>query len=279
VLTVQMFGGFYMAANGKIVHGDLGANGRRLAAYLFTFPNAFHRRAKLIDLFWPDLDASQARAGFSTTLWRLRRQLARHVNPAKAELHVTARELSLTVLDDNIVDAHRFLTLLARAFPRAGSDPDVEALDEAVRLYMGPFLDGDDEDWILEQRERMHCLYVRALTETVRWLTEQNRYEDALVCGRRILACDPVRERIQRWVMLLYVLNGQRGEAVRQFERCERVLRDECDVEPMPETRQLAAVIRSGEVFGNLPELRQGMVAGGVHEPLLLTGRARPGQS
>ena len=268
-----MFGGFYMAARGKIVHGELGANGRRLASYLFAFPNAFHRRAKLIDLFWPDLDANQARTTFSTTLWRLRRHLAQHLHASEAELQVTARELSLAVLDDSIVDAHRFRTLVSCAFPRAGSAPDIEALDQAVALYMGPFLDGDDDDWILEQRERLHCLYVRALTEIMRWLTEQDRYEDALVCGRRILACDPVREMIQRWVMLLYVLNGQRGEAVRQFERCERVLRDECDVEPMPETRQLAAMIRSGEIFAKLLELRQAMLADSLHDQLLLTVR------
>ena len=60
---------------------------------------------------------------------------------------------------------------------------------------------------------------------------------------------------VQRGVMLLYVLNGQRAEAVRQFDRCRELLLRDCDVEPMPQTERLAALIRSGEVFDRIDTL------------------------
>lgn len=260
MLRVHMLGGFSVTVGGRLSHGELGANGRRLSAYLFAFPNSLHRRAKLVDLFWPDLDPDQARAAFSTALWRLRR-LLRMEDEAKANVVATGHELLLEVVDDSIVDAHLFQSITTKALRSGDSRPDFDALDRALGLYTGPFLDGDDDDWILEQRERLHCIYVRALTELMRWLGEQDRYEDALTCGRRILASDPMRETVQRCVMLLYVCNGQRGEAIRQFERCVQVLRDDCDVEPMPETQGLASMIRSGEVFGRLPEIRQAVFA------------------
>lgn len=137
---------------------------------------------------------------------------------------------------------------------------NLAALDRAVELYTGPFLDGGEDHWILEQRERLHCLYVRALTAMMHGLSEQDRYEDALACGRRILVADPMRETIQRSMMLLYVLNGQRREAIRQFERCVQVLRDDCDVEPMPETQELNSLIRSGEIFGRLSQIRRALL-------------------
>lgn len=259
MLKVNMLGGFSIVVGGKLGHGELGANGRRLSAYLFAFPNSIHRRAKLVDLFWPDSDPHQARAAFSTALWRLRRLLAAEKDDGKAKIVATDHELLLEAIDDSFVDAHRFHSVVAGAFGSGGARSDLEALDQAVGLYAGPFLDGDDDNWVLEKRERLHCLYVRALTELMHQLAEQGAYEDALVCGRRILASDPMRETIQRCVMLLYVLNGQRREAIRQFERCARVLRDDCDVEPMPETQDLASIIRSGEVFGRLPDLRHGL--------------------
>jgi DNA-binding SARP family transcriptional activator len=268
-----MFGGFSIAAGGNFVHSGLGANGRRLSAFLLAFPNSPHRRARLIDLFWPDLDASRASAAFSTALWRLRRLFSLQRNNENLHIRSTAQELVLELGDSNIVDVHHFQSLVSDAFHSVDLTIDLKRLDRAIGLYAGPFLDGDDDDWILEQRERLHCLYVRALTELMRWFAGQDRYEDALVCGRRILACDPVREMIQRWVMLLYLLNGQRGEAMRQFERCDRVLRGDYDVEPMPETSSLAAMIRSGEVFSRLTELRHAMLVGGARDPFLLSLR------
>jgi DNA-binding SARP family transcriptional activator len=259
MLQVYTFGGFSLTAGGRLVHGEFGAGGRRLSAYLFTFPNAIHRRAKLVDLFWPEQDPDQARAALSTALWRLRRLLATEKRKADPKIVATSHDLMLEIRDDNIVDAHQFDSIIADAFRSGDLTQNLASLDRAIDLYKGPFLDGEEDHWILEQRERLHCLYVRALTAIMHRLSEQDRYEDALACGRRILAADPMREAVQRCVMLLYLLNGQRREAIRQFERCMTVLRDDCDVEPMPETKELDAMIRSGDVFGRLPQLRKAL--------------------
>ena len=70
-------------------------------------------------------------------------------------------------------------------------------------------------------------------------------YEDALEYGRRILAADPFREKIQCAVMWLYVLSGQRAHALRQYRDYEALLDHELDIRPMPETRALHAHIIS----------------------------------
>lgn len=268
MLKVYMFGGFSLTASGKLAHGEFGAGGRRLSAYLFTFPNAAHRRAKLVDLFWPEQDPDQARAALSTALWRLRRLLASGKSEGRPKIVATSHDLVLEVADNNIVDAHYFESMISHAFRSGDLTQNLADLDRAIELYKGPFLEGDEDHWILEQRERLHCLYVRALTALMHRLSEQDRYEDALACGRRILAADPMRETVQRCVMLLYLLNGQRREAIRQFERCVTVLREDCDVEPMPETKELDSMIRSGEVFGRLPQIRKTLFKDGEETEL-----------
>ena len=60
-------------------------------------------------------------------------------------------------------------------------------------------------------------------------------------------------ESIQRDVMLLLVLDGQRVEAIRSYQRFAEGLRAELDIDPMPETKQLYSDIRSGKIFGELP--------------------------
>ena len=55
--------------------------------------------------------------------------------------------------------------------------------------------------------------------------------------------------------MLLLVLNGQRAEAIRAYERLVVLMRSELNIEPMPETKRLHAAIVSGGVFERLNEL------------------------
>ena len=127
-------------------------------------------------------------------------------------------------------------------------------VSSAVDSYGGPFLDGYDGDWVFQERERLHCLFVRSTFELMRAAAIQGRYEHALDFGRRILAMDALRESIQRNVMLLLVLNGQRVEALRAYQRLAHLLKSDLDIDPMPETKRLQNAILSGEIFGRLQD-------------------------
>jgi DNA-binding SARP family transcriptional activator len=54
----------------------LGPAGRGLASFLFAYPNRPHRRERLADLFWPELDTERARRALNSAIWRLRKLLA-----------------------------------------------------------------------------------------------------------------------------------------------------------------------------------------------------------
>jgi DNA-binding SARP family transcriptional activator len=249
MLTVRLFGCFAIEHAHCNRVPDVGRNGRRLAAFLFCHPNRSHRREKLMDLFWSDTGPDQARAAFSTALWKIRRALAPSCR--ETALRANGHIVALDMPQPGIVDAHRFAAETALAL----STSQAELLGRAIDLYGGPFLEEFDEHWVLEERERLESLFIRALTLQMRRHAGDGRYEDALVCVRRILAVDPMRETAQRAAMLLYILNGQRGQALRQFQRCRAVLQEECAVEPMPETRSLVTMIRDGAVFERLPAL------------------------
>jgi DNA-binding SARP family transcriptional activator len=77
-------------------------------------------------------------------------------------------------------------------------------------------------------------------------------HEHALDCGRRILALDPLRESVQREMMLLLVLNGQRADAIHAYQRLRGLLKADLGIEPMPDTRRLHHDIVSGAIFDNI---------------------------
>ena len=98
---------------------------------------------------------------------------------------------------------------------------------------------------------------MRGLSILLRDCAARRDYEEALGYGRRILAADPFREQVQCEVMWLYVLNGQRPQALRQFETYRRQIAREMNVAPMAETRALADYVRGGqEAAVDFAELR-----------------------
>jgi DNA-binding SARP family transcriptional activator len=258
VLSVKMLGGLAFYHDGRRTGAALGSSGRLLAAYLVEFPGRIHRRERLAELFWRDLDPDRSRAALNTALWRVRKLLAdERAGEADSPLFTSGSEVVFESAERLSVDTHRFdgsaqTALVANStVARANS----QALEDAAAGYAGSFLEGDDSVWVIAERERLHSLYVRCLNEMIRVYFTEGRYENAITAARRILAVDPFRESVQRSVALLLVLNGQRAQAIQELRRWSDDIKREVGVGPMPETAKLENAIITGRIFDQLPEL------------------------
>ena len=76
MLSVGLLGVFRVAGADNRTWSELGPAGRGLASFLFAYPGRPHRRERLADLFWPELDAERARRALNSAIWRLRKLLA-----------------------------------------------------------------------------------------------------------------------------------------------------------------------------------------------------------
>jgi DNA-binding SARP family transcriptional activator len=255
-----MFGVLTISLDDVRLVDQLGPAGRLLSGFLFEFNGCIHRRQKLADLFWGHLDPDSARAALNTALWRLRKLLAREPRGQGGKnLRTYGTEIILEPAPWLTIDTHRFGSSVRESLvsphPRDNSSR-LRVLEDAVESYSGPFLDGEDADWVLEERERLHSLFARAMSELVRIYGRAERYDEAIAAARRILAVDPFREPIVRNLALLLVLNGQRGDALRHHERWKALFRRELGIDPMPQTLRLAEDIRSGQIFERLETLQ-----------------------
>jgi DNA-binding SARP family transcriptional activator len=256
VLNITLLGGASIVVDGAILRSDLGPPGRLLACYLFEFIGRAHRRERLADLFWGDMEPEKARCALNTAIWRIRKILDLGAEGGCRNLVTIGNDVLLKPSAFIQVDTHA-LQDASRRITNAPteshlSDTDEQAIDAAVKNYSGPFLDGDDGDWVLQERERLHRLFVRSTLELMRAAARRRQYEWALEFGRRILAADPMRESVQRDVMVLLVLNGQRAEAIRAYQDLKSLLKFDLGIDPMPDTRRLHQEIFSGEIFDRL---------------------------
>jgi DNA-binding SARP family transcriptional activator len=261
MLCVRMLGVLTVSVDGRRINDDLGPAGRLLSGYLFEYSDHVHRRERLVEMFWGRLDPDRARAAFNTALWRLRKLLAHEPrSEGGRNLQTHGAEIVLERAPWLTIDTHCFASAVTqRMEPRSAGDvaARVSLLESAIQNYAGPFLDGEDADWILEERERLHTLYVRAESELMRCYGTNECYEDAIAAARRILVADPFREAVFRCLALLFVLNGQRGKALILYEQWRTAILAELGVDPMPQTVRLAEDIRSGKVFDKMDALKE----------------------
>jgi DNA-binding SARP family transcriptional activator len=260
MLAVQMLGVLSISVDGQRISDDFGPSCRRLSGFLFQFPGRVHRRERLAEEFWGHLEPDRARAALNTALWRLRKLLAREVQSSGGcNLRTTALEVTLEPAPWLDIDTRRFHAMVMHLLKYPGaleSETGCRDLEGALATYRGPFLEGEDSDWILEERERLRSLYVRAGSELVRLYGRRARYEDGVSVARSILSTDSFRESLQRDLLILLVLNGQHCDALRHYERWSTLLRQELGVRPMPQTLQVVEDIRSGTIFERLEALR-----------------------
>jgi DNA-binding SARP family transcriptional activator len=120
---------------------------------------------------------------------------------------------------------------------------EAQRLEDAVQLYTGELLEGFYTDWALRERERLRGLYLNTLAHLMRFYQQQGVYDKGLWYGQKILDLDPLREEVHRDMMRLYVANGQRPLAIRQYQLCCNLLAEELGIRAMEETQTLYAQI------------------------------------
>lgn len=266
MLSIELLGGWAVRSNGQHVQADLGASGRRLCAYLAHHAGKFHRRDKLAEMFWPNVDSSRARAALNTALWRLRRFIAAEVR-SKGASNIVARgdDIAFELASWLEIDSSAFDVMardILRKSPVNLARDAMEQLKSTVACYSGPFLDGDDDDWILVERERLHSLFVRTAHVLAREQTRRDQFDDAIETLRGILAMDPFRESTHRDLLVLLLLNEQRAEALRVHQRWSVAIARELGIRPMAQTEALMSMIRANHTSEWLGPAREAYLNG-----------------
>ena len=196
-------------------------------------------RSDVVDTLWPDIALSNGRASLSTALWRLRGVFNKLGMPADEVLKSNRDWISFDPPQSVELDLTEFERHLAAAEAADDMMLREHAYRAAIALYRGHFCEGIYAEWCLLAREQLERHYLHAQGQVMGGLIQRQEYEEAIFIGQDILVHDPLREEVHRAVMRCFWNLGQRARAVRQFQRCARLLQTELQILPMPETISL----------------------------------------
>ncbi len=232
------------------VDGEPVEIGRRKALALLAYlavTGERHTRESLATLLWPDYDQSSAYAYLRRTLWSLNQ------TPVAGWIDADRESIAVVPGEDFWLDVAAFREGLAAA--HGACSEQIPYLAGAVALFRGDFLEGfslEDstafDEWQFFQAQSLRREVGGALEQLVTCHVEAGEMDAAIDSARRRLLLDPADEAMHRRLMELYARVGQRAEALRQYERCVRVLKEDLNLAPAAETVDLYKRIRAGEV-------------------------------
>ena len=266
-LTIRLFGRFDVCSGDQPTGALNARRARELFCYLVLHRNQPQLRETLADILWADAPPEQARKYLRQALWQIQTALRPHSDSNGAPLlSVDPEWIQLNSCDQLNVDVTRFEEATRSCHGITGpklNDVGRQRLEGAVSLYRGDLLEGWYQDWCLFERERLQNDFLDALEKLVCSCEAHCDSERGLAHAKRMLAVDPAREQAHRHIMQLHLLAGNRTQALREFQRCEKVLMQELGVKPSQLTRALYESIRDGHLDSPWPDLNSiGVTAG-----------------
>lgn len=241
-LRICLLGGFRVQREGGAELELRRKKCQALLAYLGLCLGRSVLRDTLAALFWGDTGDEQARHSLRQTLFTLRSALPGEL---RSRLVIAGDRVGLDP-DGVQVDVVCFERLVADGTPAA--------LAQALGLYAGDFLEGFSvgaapfEEWLRVERERLHELALEAAARLCAHQMASEDGETAIQTALQLLRLDPLQEVTHRALMRLYVRQGRRAMALRQYQVCVDVLRRELGVDPEDATRQIYQEILAGTV-------------------------------
>ncbi|HEU0051906.1 MAG TPA: BTAD domain-containing putative transcriptional regulator, partial [Longimicrobium sp.] len=224
------------------------ARPRELLLYLLNHPRG-RTREQVGVVFWPEASAAQVKNSFHVLLHRLRKALGHADWIVLDDDHYRVSPELETWFDAEVFEREAAAALRDS---RAGDGSEAR-LEAAVALYRGDFLrDEAVGDWHLEVHDRLRRLYVDALSALADLRAARGDDAGAIDALERLVRVEELREDAHRRLMLALVRSGARDRAVRHHERLVRLLRDELEAEPEPETAALYERILRAEPLDSL---------------------------
>jgi LuxR family maltose regulon positive regulatory protein len=209
--------------------------------FLFIADHSPVQRDEIIRSFWPDVSHNRALARLHTALYEARGA----VGPDRIIYTLSQGFYELQSDDGVWYDVTEFEKALAGADDHPLGKQRAKFLHQAVSVYSGPYLRDVDEEWADRRRRELEGAHLRALIDLGDCYYSEQDFQSAEKWYRQVLEIDSFREDIHRRVMLSLAQGGRRADALRQFEECAALLRQELGVEPDPMTISVLEQIKN----------------------------------
>jgi ATP/maltotriose-dependent transcriptional regulator MalT/two-component SAPR family response regulator len=229
--------------NHRISDADWRSNrAKEIFFYLLTCRNG-QTKEQIITALWPDLSLSKGTSNLHINLFRARRALYPGIFVVQDGCYKINPNLHIWY------DVAEFDNLLTIAEATSNTNTArASALERALGLYDGIFLEELYSEWIEIKRRELENKYLRALSLLADYYANQGNYSQAISLLEKFIAIDPYQEdtycRIMRW----HLAEQNKTLALRTYQQYTQLTSGEKETESSHEIRRLYQLIITGKL-------------------------------
>lgn len=251
-LRISLFGKFSIAYEENTLNCFHVHKVQEMFCYLLLNRSHIHARESLAELLWCDAEPKLSKNYLRKTLWQLQLTLKDVSGTNDWLLQSSVDHVQFNPNADYWLDTAVFEDVYNRFCGIQGQQLQpcqVQELETAVALYQGDLLEGWYQEWCMFERERMQQMFLLMLIKLMGYCELSGDYEKGVLYGSQVLRHDRAQERVHCALMRLHYLNGNRTEALHQYERCKTILDKELGVDPSEQTVTLYQQIRQEQLI------------------------------
>ena len=238
-LSITCFGRFEVKCAGKPIMLCPSRSGQGILRYLVAKAEHSATSDTLQSLCWPEDETEVAQRKLHNAVSALRRSLNESVPLEAGEEYIVCKNHVYSLIPTTFcTDVDAFLHY--HQLGLRNTEERVASYEKACWLYKGSFLPEDRyADWSFLQREQFSRIYLTMCKVLSTHYLKVQQYEYAEQYAMAMLKEDRGDEVAHRHLMQTYAAQGCRSEVRQQYQLCERILREEFGVQPLPETQAL----------------------------------------
>lgn len=228
-----------------------GRQGRLAFVFLVANRSRAVGRDELVDVIWPEQPPPEADAALSAILSKLRAVLKNlGCSAPGVSIDVGSRSIGIRFPPQTWVDIEDAASAIDEAEGALRSGDWARAWGFAnvvISITRRPFVPDHQAGWIETLRVMLRTLLTRGL-ECLASVSQLNGESAlALQYTTEVLKLEPFRESAYQQLMRLHATVGNNAEALRVFEQCRRLLREELGASPSPQTEAVfLKILRAG---------------------------------
>ncbi|MGD8191768.1 BTAD domain-containing putative transcriptional regulator [Brevibacillus ginsengisoli] len=219
---------------------------KQLFQLLLTKRQHLLAREEIFDYLWEESDEEAASRDFKVALNALNKALEPN-REARASAFFVQRHGSsygFNIASGYQIDVEEFERFVTLGLNEREEKQAVHLLEKGLSYYQGEYLpDCRYEDWCMEERERLHVLYLRGAENLAHRYAAMKEYDTAIRWCETILRTDDCWEEAYRLLMYCYYRKNNRAQSIRWYEKCVAKLQEQLGVKPLPSTQDTYALI------------------------------------
>jgi DNA-binding SARP family transcriptional activator len=254
-VEISVLGNPQVVFNSKDITGKLSTKSLGILCYIAASESI--NREKLAFMFWEESSEESAKYNLRYNIWSMNK-LFKNENLENPLILSEGSRICFNGEYEVVSD----IEVVDDLYSKKEGKTTICRLNRMREIYRGEFLEGfylkgcfKFNDWIFFERENYQKKYIGSLNKLLDIFKTEKNYIEGIIVLEELIRLNSLDEDLYVDLMKLYMDMGDRTSAMKQYDRCTHILREELNISPKESTKNLLKIIKETK-YGNPAEYK-----------------------